>query len=152
MGLTILRKKSYYALGIALVILGIIFLLIVFWRWWVTDVFSSANIFSEMMASFNKSDEVFGLGMGITLLPYAIIGLLCIILGAIILIVRRERVTVTEEVTALLECPICKYKWQEAMAKSHLDSIGYPNVKSLSRHRCPKCAKFIRPRITETKK
>ena len=78
--------------------------------------------------------------------------LLCILLGAIILIVRRERVTVIEEVTALLKCPICKHEWQEALAKSHLDSIGYPNVKSLSRHRCPKCAKFIRPKITETKK
>ena len=151
MGLTILRKKSYYALGIAFAIIGIILLLMVVWRWWVKDVFSSANIFSEMMASFYESDEVLGLGMGMSLLPYTIVGLMCILLGSVILVVRRERVTVTEEVTALLECPICKHKWQEAMSKSHLDSIGYPNVKSLSRHRCPKCAKFIRPKITSTK-
>ena len=48
MRLTILRKKSYYALGLALAILGVVMLLIVVWRWWVTDVFSSPDIISAI--------------------------------------------------------------------------------------------------------
>jgi len=43
MNLTILRKKSYYALGIALAVLGVIMVLTVVWRLWATDVFSDAN-------------------------------------------------------------------------------------------------------------
>ena len=44
MGLTILRKKIYYALGFALAVLGVIMSFTVVWRWWATDVFSDANI------------------------------------------------------------------------------------------------------------
>ncbi len=151
MGLTILRKKSYYALGIALAILGIIMLLTVVWRWWATDVFSETNISSALVASFVDADELLGLGVGLSLFPYTIVGSVCLVVGSVILVLRREKVTVTEEVTTLLECPLCKHQWQEAMSKTYLESIGYPNVKSLSRHRCPKCAKFIRPKIAATK-
>ena len=151
MGLTVLRKKSYYALGAALAIFGFMMLLIVVWKWWDTGVFSNpGNIVSAITESFGA--ELLGLGLGITLLHGTIIGVGCIIAGSTILVLRREKVTVTEEVTTLLECPLCKNQWQEAMSKTHLESIGYPNVKTLSRHRCPKCAKFIRPKITRTQK
>jgi len=151
MGLTVLRKKSYYALGLALAIFGIMLLLIVVWRWWVTDVFSDPDIISAISSSFGNEDELLGFGLGVTLLHCTILGFVCLVAGSVILVLRREKVTVTEEVTTLLECPLCKHKWQESLAKAHLDSIGYPNVRTLSRHRCPKCAKFIRPKIVETK-
>lgn len=151
MGLTVLRKKSYYALGMTLASLGIVMLLIVVGRWWATDVFTETNISQALTASFVETDEVFGLGLGLTLLPYTILGAVFLVVGSVILVLRQEKVTVTEEVTTVLECPLCKHQWQEAMSKAHLDSIGYPNVKSLSRHRCPKCAKFIRPKIAATK-
>ena len=102
------------------------------------------------MASFGNADELLGLGMGISLFPYTIVGILCLVVGAVILVNRREKITVTEEVTTILECPLCKHQWQEAMSKSHVESIGYPNVKTLAKHRCPKCAKFIRPKIAAT--
>ena len=151
MGLTILRKKSYYALGLALAIIGMLMLLIVVWRWWATDIFSGANISSAVVTSFVDADELLSLGMGLSLLPYTLLGIVFLVTGSTILVLRREKVTVTEEVTTLLECPLCKHQWKESMSKTYLESIGYPNVKSLSRHRCPKCAKFIRPKIAATK-
>ena len=151
MRLTILKKKSYYALGLTLAILGIIVLLVVVWRWWATGVFSSPDIISAINSSFGNEDELLGLGMGITLLPYTLVGIICLVVGSVILVLRREKVTVTEEVSTLLECPLCKNQWQESMSKTHLESIGYPTVRTLSRHRCPKCAKFIRPKIVATK-
>jgi len=67
MGLTILRKKVYYALGFALAVLGVIMSLTVVWRWWATDVFSDANVSKALMASFGNADERLGLGVGISL-------------------------------------------------------------------------------------
>jgi hypothetical protein len=149
---TVLRKKSYYALGLTLAIIGIILLVVVVWRWIDGEVFSSQDIFSSIMASFGEPDEILSLGFGITLLPYTILGIACVVIGSVILVLRREKVTVTEEVTALLECPLCKHQWQESMSQTYLESIGYPTVRTLSRHRCPNCAKFIRPKIAATKK
>ena len=148
MGLTVLRKKSYYALGVALAVFGVTMLLIVVWRWWSTDVFSSSDIVSAINQSFET--DLLGLGLGVNLLHGTVLGIVCLVAGSVILVLRREKVTVTEEVTTLLECPLCKHQWNETMSKTHLASIGYPNVRSLSRHRCPKCAKFIRPKITKT--
>lgn len=149
MGLTVLRKKSYYALGVVLAIFGFMMLLIVVWKWWDTGVFSNpGNMVSAITESFGT--ELLGFGLGVTLFHGTIIGVGCLIAGSAILVLRREKVTVTEEVTTLLECPLCKHQWQESMSKAYLESIGYPNVRSLSRHRCPKCAKFIRPKIAKT--
>ncbi len=125
---------------------------LMFWRWWATDVFSSPDVIAAINSSFGNEDELLGLGLGFTLLPYTILGIACLVIGSVILVLGREKVTVTEEVTTLLECPLCKHQWQESMSQTHLESIGYPNVRTLSRHRCPKCAKFIRPKIVATKK
>ncbi len=152
MRFTVLKKKSYYALGLTLAILGLILMLIIVWRWWATNVFSSGDIISSINSSFGTEDEILGLGMGLTLLPYTIVGITCLVVGSVILVLRREKVTVTEEVTTLLECPLCNHRWQEPISKTYLESIGYPNVRTLSRHRCPKCAKFIRPKIAATRK
>ena len=62
------------------------------------------------MVSFGDADELLGLGMGISLLLYTIIGILCLVVGSVILVLRREKITVTEEVTILLECPLCKHQ------------------------------------------
>ena len=152
MRFTVLKKKSYYAIGVTLAILGIIVLLIVLWRWWDTGVFSASNIQSALIESFWEPDQVLAFGFGLTLLPYIFIGTAFLVIGSVILVFRREKVTVTEEVTTLLECPLCKHHWKESKSRTHLESIGYPTVRTLSRHRCPKCAKFIRPKIVATKK
>lgn len=150
MGMTILRKKTGYALGLLLCVIGVIMLLVLVWKWWDTDVFASSNVFSEISASFWAEYSDIALGIGLKLVHYTILGVVFLVVGSAILVARRERVTVTEEVTVLLECPHCKNQWRESMSKTHLESIGYPQVRTLSRHKCSKCAKFVRPKIVAT--
>lgn len=114
------------------------------------EVFTSSDILSALKASLWTEYTDLTLGIGLKPIHYAIFGIVFVIIGSAILIARRERVTVTEEATVMLECPYCKHQWRESMSKTHLKSMGYPRVRTLSRRKCPKCAKFIRPKIAAT--
>jgi len=143
--ITILKKKTGYGLGLSLCIIGIILLLVVFWRWWDSGVFAASDVLSALSASLTDSSLALGLALGY----YIIISAVLIGVGSAILLLRREKVAVTEGLTVVLECPLCKYHWKESMSKSQLKAMGYPEVRTLSRR---KCAKFIRPKITATQK
>jgi hypothetical protein len=142
--ITILKKKTGYGLGLSLCIIGIILMLVVVWKWWDTGVFSSPDIISALSASLTSDVS---LGLGLALGYYVIIGVVLLGTGSAILLLRREKVTVTESVIVVLECPHCKNRWRESMSKSHLKAMGYPEVRTLSRRKCAKCAKFMRPKI-----
>ncbi len=146
--ITILKKKTGYGLGLSLCIIGIILLLVVFWRWWDSGVFAASDVLSALSASLTDSSLALGLALGY----YIIISAVLIGVGSAILLLRREKVAVTEGLTVVLECPLCKYHWKESMSKSQLKAMGYPEVRTLSRRKCAKCAKFIRPKITATQK
>jgi len=150
MGMTVLKKKTGYALGLLLCIIGGILLLILLWKWWDTGVFTSSDMLSALSASFWAEYHDIDLGIGLKLIHYTFLGAVFLVAGSAILVARRERVTVTEEVTVILECPHCKNQWRETMSKPHLKSMGYPNVRTISRRKCSKCAKFIRPKIVAT--
>ena len=146
--ITILKKKTGYSLGLSLCIIGIILLLVVFWRWWDSGVFAASDVLSALSSSLTDSSLALGLALGY----YIIISAVLIGVGSAILLLRREKVAVTEGLTVVLECPLCKYHWKESMSKSQLKAMGYPEVRTLSRRKCAKCAKFIRPKITGTQK
>jgi len=150
MSMTILKKKTGYALGMILLIIGIIMLGLVLWKFWDAGVFSSPDILSALIAQLTTNNPF---GIGLQLLHYSIVGVVLLLIGGIILVARREKIQVVEEVTALLECPRarCKHQWEEPLGKEQLKSMGYPQVRTLSRHKCPKCAKFIRPKIVTTR-
>jgi len=150
MSMTILKKKTGYALGMILLIIGIIMLGLVLWKFWDAGVFSSPDILSALIAQLTTNNPF---GIGLQLLHYSIGGVVLLLIGGIILVARREKIQVVEEVTALLECPRarCKHQWEEPLGKEQLKSMGYPQVRTLSRHKCPKCAKFIRPKIVTTR-
>lgn len=148
MSMTILRKKTGYALGILLCVIGVIMLGLVLWKFWDAGVFGSDDFLAALGTELNK-DNAFGIGL--KLLHYSIGGVILLLVGVGILVARRERIKVVEEVTALLECPRCKNQWEEPLGKEQLKSMGYPQVRTLSRHKCPKCAKFIRPKIVTTR-
>ena len=150
MRMTILKKKTGYALGLILCIIGGILLLVLVWKWWDTGVFTASDVLSALSASFWEPYSDIALGIGLRLIHYTILGVVLLVAGSVILISRRERITVTEEVTVLLECPHCRNQWRESMSKPHLKSMGYPKVRTLSRHKCSKCAKFMRPKIVAT--
>jgi len=147
MGITILKKKPGYTIALALCIIGALMLLIVIWKTWEDGVYSSPDILSAL----NNSLFTTNLWLGLQLIHYTILGFVLLIVGAAILVGRRERVTVVEEVSTLLECPFCKNQWRESLSKAHLESMGYPKVRTLSRRKCSKCAKFMRPKIVSTK-
>jgi hypothetical protein len=147
---TILKKKPGYTIALALCIIGALMLLIVLWKTWEDGVYSSSDIISTLNTSlFNTT-----LGIGpleLQLIHYTILGFALLIGGVAILVGRRERVSVVEEVPAVLECPFCKNQWREPLSKAHLESMGYPKVRTLSRRKCSSCAKFMRPKIVNTK-
>jgi hypothetical protein len=145
--ITILKNKTGYGLGLSLSIIGIILVLVVVWKWWDTGVFASSDVLSALSASLTEvSLGLVGLALGY----YIIIGVVLLGTGSAILILRREKITVTESVTVVLECPHCKNRWHESMSKPHLKAMGYPEVRTLSRRKCTKCAKFMRPKIKGT--
>lgn len=152
MGLTILKKKPGYALGLLLIIIGAIMLLLLVWKWWDTGVFADPDPLSALSASFWEPYDDIDLGIGLKLIHYTFLGLVLLIVGSGILVARREKIPVVEEVNVLLECPYCKNQWRESMSKAHLESMGYPKVRTLSRRKCSKCAKFIRPKIVTTER
>jgi hypothetical protein len=145
--ITILKKKTGYGLGLSLCIIGIILLLVVVWKWWDAGVLASTDVLSALSASVTDVS----LGLGLALGYYIIIGVVLLGIGSAILLLRREKVAVTEGVTVVLECPLCKNQWRETMSKSQLKAMGYPEVRTLSRRKCAKCAKFIRPKIKGTR-
>jgi len=146
--ITILKKKTGYGLGLALCIIGIVLLLVVVWKWWDVGVFASPDVLSALSASLTGVS----LGLGLALGYYVIIGVVLLGIGSAILLLRREKVAVTEGVAVVLECPLCKHRWRESMSKSQLKAMGYPEVRTLSRRKCAKCAKFIRPKIKGTRR
>jgi hypothetical protein len=148
--MTIIKKKTGHALGLLLCIIGIIMLLIIVWKLWAEEVFTSSDILSALKASLSTEYADIALGIGLKPMHYTIFGIAFVIIGSVILIARREKVSVTEEATVMLECPYCKHRWRESMSKTHLKSMGYPRVRTLSRRKCPKRARFIRPKITST--
>ena len=147
---TILKKKPGYTIALALCIIGALMLLIVLWKTWEDGVYSSSDIISTLNTSlFNTTLRIGPLEL--QLIHYTILGFALLIGGVAILVGRRERVSVVEEVPAVLECPFCKNQWREPLSKAHLESMGYPKVRTLSRRKCSSCAKFMRPKIVNTK-
>ena len=153
MSMTMLKKKTGYALGIILSVIGIIMLGLVLWKFLDAGAFSPFSISALNAQLLEVEHADIALGMGLKLVHYSILGVILLVVGGIILVARREKIQVVEEVTALLECPRarCKHQWEEPLGKEQLKSMGYPQVRTLSRHKCPKCAKFIRPKIVTTR-
>jgi len=150
----IVEKKGSYILGIIFVALGILGLLgtltITYldmmgtWSGGVTKDF-----YNVLMESRNDQPIGLGLGIGITLLHYLISSIVVLAIGGGLLTVKGRAVPLVEEVTVTLRCPSCGNLWEESLSKVSLETMGYPRVKSLSRRKCAKCGRFIRPRITE---
>ncbi len=123
-------------------------LLVVLWKTVTQRTYTSILAFTT---SLWISYPDISLGIGLQIIHYMILGFVLLIGGVAILVGRRERVSVVEEVSAVLECPFCKNQWRESLSKAHLKSMGYPKVRTLSRRKCSNCAKFMRPKIVSTK-
>jgi hypothetical protein len=149
--MTILRKKTGYALGILLCVIGVLMLGLVLWNLWQAEVFRSQDVLLALSGQLWEELSIIS-GAGLKLVHYSMIGIILLFVGGGILVARREKIQVVEEVTVLLECPRCKTQWNEPLSKEQLKSMGYPQVRTLSRHKCSNCGKFIRPKIVTTRR
>ena len=150
-----MEKRNSFFLGILFVLLGLLgffgSLIIAYLDsigYWTPGVMT--DIFSALMAPRDREPQLISLvPLRLRLIHYFVAGLILLILGGGLLAIRRRIVPLVEEVTVTLCCPrhSCGNEWKESMAKTSLEFMGYPRVKSLSRRRCPKCGKFIRPQI-----
>jgi hypothetical protein len=125
-----------------------VILVLVLWNLYDAGALTFLSAVSEQL--LEKNFVILGTELtqfGLKLVHYTLLGVVLLVMGGVILIARRERVPVAEEVTAVLECPLCKNQWRETMSKQNLKFMGYPEVRTLSRRKCSKCAKFVRPKI-----
>ena len=152
MSMTILKKKTGYALGIVSCVVGIIVLGLVLWDFLDAGVFNSSNVLSEMGTQLLEGEMRIIFDIELKPVHYSFLGVVLLLIGGIILVARREKIQVVEEVAVLLECPRCKNQWKESFGKEQLKSMGYPQVRTLSRRKCSDCGKFIRPKIVTTRK
>jgi len=146
---TVLEKTAGYGVGIILSIAGIVILVWVAWTTW--KVMSAPPNPDFVTVLLTQKVKLAGL-IPILLIYYAVIGGVVLTVGSVLLAVKKRRVPLIEEVTVMLECSSCKGQWREHMEKTQLLAMGYPQVKRLSRRKCPQCAKFTRPKIARTLK
>jgi len=142
-------KGAGYTAGVILTIIGVLVLLWILVSWTISETPFSPDLFEATPSIFGVS---LGLGLNLTFLHYTIAGFVVLIIGAVLWVAKRKGVPLVEQETVLLYCPSCKANWQEPMAKAQLQSMGYPKTRSLPGRKCPKCAKFIRPKILKTLK
>ncbi|TET57653.1 hypothetical protein E3J51_02500 [Candidatus Bathyarchaeota archaeon] len=152
MGMTVLKKKTGYALGLLLSAFGVLLLLVTLWKWWDIGVLTSPDIMLAVSESLWAEYPEIAFGVGLMIVHYVTVGVVFLIVGVVILVIRREKIRVAEEVAVTLSCPYCKNQWREHISKAQLEHMGYPKVRTLSRRKCSKCAKFIRPKIVTVDK
>jgi hypothetical protein len=90
----------------------------VLWNLYDAGALTSPSAVSEQL--LGKNFVILGTELtqfGSKLVHYTLLGVVLLVMGGVILIAKRERVPVAEEVTAVLECPLCKNQWRETMSK-----------------------------------
>jgi len=128
MRMTILKKKTGYALGLLLCIIGTAILLVVLWNLYQAKALTSLSAVSEQLLEGGFS--VLGTEIeivGLKPVHYILLGVVLLVVGGAILIARREKIPVVEEVNVLLECPYCNNWWQESMSRNPFRIHGLPS-------------------------
>jgi len=110
------------------------------------------NYSKDFLSAFfaDRGSEKIGLGFqGLQLFHYFIGGITFSTLGGVLVAANRGIIRLVEEATVILKCKKCNGQWQESMSKTSLQSMNYPQERSIARRKCPNCAKFVRPRIVK---
>jgi len=145
----IMKNRGSYLLGVFFLSLGLIGLFASIIMTYLDSVgyWGFPKDFSSAFFA-DRTLEQIGLGLqGLQLFHYFIGGSVVSCLGGTLLAAKKGIIHLVEEVTVTLKCKNCHGEWEETMSKAGLQSMNYPEVKSISRRKCPRCAKFIRPRI-----
>ena len=129
------RKKSGYALGFTLCLIGLIALSAVLWKAW-PNVSASNDVFSALESYLWTKQFDFGFGVGLKLMHLAIMGAATLFSGIFVLALSRQVFFVSAE-NVLLQCPYCKNHWKAKRAKGFAE--------------CPYCRQFVQPSIKRPK-
>ena len=93
-----------------------------------------------------------GFGIGFELIYVIIAGVVTMFLGVFLLARKTERIeelaVIGEDLTVTLECTVCKNQWKESFSKTQLQSMGFPQNRTISRRKCLVCGRFTRPKIS----
>ncbi len=125
------RKKSGYAIGFTLCLIGLIFLSAVLWKAW-PNVSASHDVFSALESYLWTKQFDFGFGIGLKLMHLAIMGAAALFSGIFVLALSRQVFFVSGE-NVLLKCPYCKNNWKARRAKGFAE--------------CPYCRQFVQPAV-----
>ncbi len=145
----IVSRNSSQIFGLVLIFLGLIPLIIVLLNAWTAGI--SFLDLSALYGFLWANPFYLGFGIGFELIYLFIVGIALIIIG-IPLLARKTRqieevTVVTNDLTVTLECTVCKHRWKEHFSKTQLQSMGFPQNRTISRRRCQTCKKFTRPKI-----
>ncbi len=142
---TIIEKTAGYGIGAILCIAGGLILIWTAWKTW--GHMQEGVAFLDALMKQASSISLAGYQVNLAFMHYAIIGSAVLVVGCVLLAVKKKRVPIVEEVTVVLECSSCKDQWREQMTEAQLTAMGYPENRRLTRRKCPNCSRFTRPAI-----
>ena len=131
------RKKSGYALGFTLCLIGLIVLFTVLWKAW-PNVSASYDVFSALGSCLWTEQFDFGFGVRLILMHLTIKGAATLVLGLSVLMLSRQAFSISWGENILLQCPYCKNHWKARRA------AGFSE--------CPHCRQFVQPTVMDVGK
>ena len=142
-------QNSSHIFGLVLTLLGLTPIIVVLLNAWTSGV-----SFLDLSALYDflwANRFYIGSGIGFELIYVIIAGTVTIILGVLLLARKTEQIeeltVITEDLTVTVECTVCKNRWKEHFSKKQLQSMGFPQNRTISRRKCLVCGRFTRPKI-----
>ena len=142
-------QNSSHIFGLVLTLLGLTPIIVVLLNAWTSGVsfLDLSALYDFLWANrFNM-----GFGIGFELVYVIIAGIVTILIGVLLLARKTEQIeeltVITEDLTVTLECTVCKNRWKEHFSKKQLQSMGFPQNRTISRRKCLVCGRFTRPKI-----
>lgn len=129
------RKKSGYALGFLLCIVGLTMLAAVLWKAWPT-VSASHDVFSALTSYLWTEQVGLGFGAELKLIHLTWIGAAVFALGILVLAFSRQVFSVYAGENVVLQCSYCRNNWKASRGKGLAE--------------CPHCRQFVEPRVVKT--
>ena len=145
----IVARNSSHIFGLVLSLLGVTPIIVVLLNAWTSGV--SLLDLSALHEFLWTNRFNIGFGIGFELIYVIIAGTVTVLLGVILLARKTEEIeeltVITEDLTVTIECTVCKNRWKEHFPKKQLQSMGFPQNRTISRRKCRVCGRFTRPKI-----
>lgn len=145
----VVARNSSRVFGLILTLLGLTPIIVVLLNAWTSGV--SFLDLSALYEFLWTARFYIGFGIGFELIYVIIAGTVTVLVGIFLLARKTEEIeeltVVTEGMTVTLECTVCKHRWKEDFSKTQLQSMGFPQNRTISRRKCLDCGRFTRPKI-----